>query len=131
MLRISTIETHNERRLTLEGKLVSPWTTELRSTCENARQNLGGRELVVDLKNITVISEEGEKLLAALMNEGLKFHCCGVFAKQMLRQLARNREDLWQLRASPNENCDPVIGASDVEVQLQRTSERGANEGSR
>jgi anti-anti-sigma regulatory factor len=89
MLRISTMEAHNERRLVLEGKLIAPWTTEVRSACEKARANLEGRELVVDLKNLTVISQEGENLLAALMNEGVKFRCCGVFTRQVLRQLAR------------------------------------------
>jgi anti-anti-sigma regulatory factor len=89
MLRISTIEAHNERRLVLEGKLIAPWTTELRIACEKARENLEGRELVVDLKNLTVISQEGENLLVALMNEGVKFRCCGVFTRQLLRQLAR------------------------------------------
>jgi len=89
MVRVSIREARNERRLVLEGKLVTPWTTELRSACEKARQNLQGRELVVDLKNLTVISQEGENLLVALMNEGVKFRCCGVFTRQMLRQLAR------------------------------------------
>ncbi len=89
MLRISTKEAHNERRLVLEGKLITPWTTELRSACEKARENLKGRELVVDLRNLTVISPEGENLLVTLMNEGIKFRCCGVFTRQVLRQLAR------------------------------------------
>jgi len=56
MLRISAIEDHNEQRLVLEGKLIVPWTSEVRSACEKARQTLEGRELVVDLKNLTVIS---------------------------------------------------------------------------
>ena len=89
MLRISIIELRNERRLVLEGKLIAPWTAELRSTCEKARQNLKGRELVVDLRNLTVISPEGEHLLVALMSEGVKFRCCGVFTRQLLRELAR------------------------------------------
>ena len=89
-MRISTVEARQERRLVLEGKLITPWTTELRIACEEARKNLEGRRLVVDLKNLTVISPEGEDLLAALVNEGVRFRCCGVFMKQMLRQVARN-----------------------------------------
>ena len=89
MLRISTVEARNERRLVLEGKLISPWTVELRKACEKSRQDLKGRELVVDLKNLTVISEEGENLLAALMNDGARFRCSGVFTRQVLRQVAR------------------------------------------
>ena len=88
-MRISTVEARNERRLVLEGKLIAPWATELKSACEKARENLQGRELVVDLKNVTNIDQEGENLLAALMNEGIKFRSCGVFTKQVLRQVAR------------------------------------------
>jgi anti-anti-sigma regulatory factor len=90
MLRISTVEAKNERRLVLEGKLVSPWTAELRRACEKARQDLKGRKLTVDLKNLTVISQEGENVLAVLMNEGVKLRCCGVFTRQVLRQVARS-----------------------------------------
>jgi anti-anti-sigma regulatory factor len=83
------IEARNERHLVLEGKLITPWTHELRSACERARVDLGDRALVVDLKNVTVISPEGEETLSALMSEGVKFRCCGVFTSQVLRQITR------------------------------------------
>ena len=89
MLKISVVESPNQRRLVLEGKLIPPWTAELESVCEEARENLGARELVVDLKDVSVIGQKGEDLLAVLLNEGVKFRCCGVFAKHVLRQLAR------------------------------------------
>ena len=92
MLRISAIEDHNEQRLVLEGKLIVPWTSEVRKACEKARQTLEGRELVVDLKNLTVISEQGEDLLAALMSEGVRFRSRGVFAKHVLRRIARRAQ---------------------------------------
>jgi len=60
MLKISTIDNLNQRRLILEGKLVAPWVAELRSTCQNSRADLHGRELVFDMKRITTISQEGE-----------------------------------------------------------------------
>ena len=89
MLRISTIEVDNERRLVVEGKLIAPWTNELKSECEKAKQNLAGRELIVELKNVTVISPDGEDLLAALIAARVKCRCCGVFGKEILRQLTR------------------------------------------
>ncbi|MBV8551318.1 MAG: hypothetical protein JOY54_08460 [Acidobacteriaceae bacterium] len=91
MLRISTIEADNELRLVVEGKLIAPWTKELRSECEKAKENLDGRDLVVDLKNLSVIDQEGETLLTALMNDDVKFRCSGVFVKQVLRQVALRR----------------------------------------
>jgi hypothetical protein len=46
---------------------------------------------VIDVKNLTGISQEGEDVVLALMNEGAKFRRRGVFAKQILRQLATRR----------------------------------------
>jgi hypothetical protein len=43
------------------------------------------------VKNLTGISQCGEDVLLALMNEEAKFHCRDVFAKQILRQLASRR----------------------------------------
>jgi hypothetical protein len=89
MLKISIVEAHNQRRLLVEGMLVAPWSAELISTCDKAKEGLDGRELLVELVNLTAISHEGENALIALMNDGMKFRGCGVFAKQVLRQLAR------------------------------------------
>jgi hypothetical protein len=40
---------------------------ELRSAFEGARADLQGRELVVEMKHITTISQEGENVLLQLM----------------------------------------------------------------
>ena len=40
MLKISLVDSPNERQLVLEGKLVAPWTVELRKACEHAKENL-------------------------------------------------------------------------------------------
>jgi len=95
MLRITCVDDKREQRLVLEGKLIAPWTTEVRNACEDARQRLGLRQLVIDLRNLTEISEQGEDLLAALMSEGVRFRFRGVFAKQVLRQVARRAEAQW------------------------------------
>ena len=87
MLKISVVDFRNERQLVLEGKLVAPWTNELATACQQAREGLKGCELVVDLKHLTVVSQEGQNLLAALMSEGIKLRTSGVFAKQVVRQL--------------------------------------------
>ena len=88
MLKISLIDAHTKRRLTLEGKLIPPWTSELRTACEEARTGLNGRELVIDLKHITAINQEGENTLCELMSEGIKLCARGVFTKQILKQVA-------------------------------------------
>jgi hypothetical protein len=64
MMKISLVDAPTQRRLIVEGKVITPWAAELRSACENARADLGGRELVVEMKHVTTIRQEGEKLLS-------------------------------------------------------------------
>ena len=87
MLKISIVDSDKERRLILEGKLIAPWSTELQRACDEARQSVRDRPIGLDLKNLTVISQEGENLLAALMKEGIKVRGCCVFAREVLRKL--------------------------------------------
>jgi anti-anti-sigma regulatory factor len=87
MLKISTLETSSERRLILEGKLIAPWTSAVSEACAKAKVNLQGRELIVDLRGLSVISQSGENLLITLMNDAVKFHC-SLFAKQLLDKVS-------------------------------------------
>jgi hypothetical protein len=89
MLKISTVENPSQRRLVLEGKLTHPWASELRNECSRTGGDLRGRELIVDIKNLTAISQEGENVLVELINGGVKIRGCGVFTKHVLKQLAR------------------------------------------
>ena len=89
MLKISIVEGRKQRRLVVEGRLVAPWTAELKAACERAGSGLDGRELVIDLKNLTTISQQGENLLLELMKQGVKFRGGGVYTNEMLKQVAR------------------------------------------
>jgi hypothetical protein len=89
MLKISVIDGRTQRRLIVEGKLIPPWAAELMSACEDARVDLRGRGLVVEMKQVTTISQEGENVILQLINEGVRFRCRGVFTKHVLKQLIR------------------------------------------
>jgi hypothetical protein len=89
MLRISVIDSRTERRLVLEGKLIAPWVAELRAAWKAANRKIEDRTLVVDLENVTVLSQEGENALLELMSEGAKFRCSGVLTKHVIQQLRR------------------------------------------
>ena len=89
MLKISIVEGRKQRWLVVEGKLVAPWSDELKAACERAGSGLNGRELVIDLKNVTTISQQGENLLLELMKRRVKCRGCGVFTNEILKQVAR------------------------------------------
>jgi anti-anti-sigma regulatory factor len=89
MLKISILETPSHRRLVVEGKLIAPWSTELRRVWREATAELNGRELVIDVKGVTAIGEDGESALLEMMKEGARFRSSGVFTKWILKRLAR------------------------------------------
>jgi hypothetical protein len=89
MLKISILDTARHRRLVIEGKLIAPWADELKSVWRTATADLNSRELVIDVKCLTAISQDGENVLLELMNEGATFRSSGVFTKQLLKRLAR------------------------------------------
>ncbi len=93
MLKISLIDSRTQRRLVLEGALISPWIAELKIAWERACAGAQGRNLVLDLKNVTQIGVSGEEVLSELMNQGARFSSGGVFTKHILRELTRRKAD--------------------------------------
>ena len=92
MFKISTIDTPSQRTLVVEGTLTGYWVAELRTTWRTASQELGGRKLVIDLGNLTVISLEGEEAILDLMKQGAKFSRGGILTRHVLRQLTRKKQ---------------------------------------
>jgi anti-anti-sigma regulatory factor len=89
MLKISMIENDHKRQLVLEGKLVAPWTAELKNFGQEALVDGDQRELVIDLRSVTAISADGEDVLLVLMDQGARFRVSGVFMRQVLKHLSR------------------------------------------
>jgi hypothetical protein len=91
MFKISIANTPCRCTLLVEGTLIGPWIAELGTTWRNASQDLGGRKLIIDLSDVTVISREGEDAIFDLMKKGANFSCGGVLMKHVLKELARKK----------------------------------------
>jgi hypothetical protein len=89
MFKISIADTPSHRTLIVEGTLVGPWIAELGAIWRNTSQDLSGRNLVIDLTNVTVISHEGEEAIFELMKQGANFSCSGILMRHVLKELAR------------------------------------------
>jgi anti-anti-sigma regulatory factor len=93
MLRITIAETLTEQRWTLEGQLVQPWISELKSTwtrTETARQE---RKCVVDLSGVTFIDKCGEKALAELSREGAELIATGCYTRHVVYNIERKKSN--------------------------------------
>jgi hypothetical protein len=89
VLKISVIDTPWQRKLVVEGKLIFPWAAELRTAYESSAADLAGREIVIEIRDLMAVSQEGENVLLELMNKGVTFHSSGVFTRQVMKTLAR------------------------------------------
>jgi hypothetical protein len=92
MLKISIVDTSAQCRIVLEGQLIAPWVTELKKTWKALAADLGGRELVADISDVTFINREGENALLELMRHGAKFQYRGVFSKHIVEDLTRRQK---------------------------------------
>lgn len=101
MLKISVVDSRSRRRVVIEGTLVKPWLAALRGAWQAAKADLEDRKLILDMKNVTRISEEGENVLSELLKEGASFSSSGVLTKYLLQQLVRRNNKSARLASTP------------------------------
>lgn len=89
MLKISISETSTERKMSLKGQMIGTDVRELRTICTRLKGKLDGRALVIDIKGVALINQEGENLLLELINWGAKLRPEGALAQCVLQQLAK------------------------------------------
>jgi hypothetical protein len=87
MLKITITETPIERRWVVQGRLVGPWVSELRTTWERAYGSQGKRTCIIDLNDVTFMDKGGERLLRAMSRQGAKLMADGIYIKHVLEQL--------------------------------------------
>jgi anti-anti-sigma regulatory factor len=87
MLRITIAETPTEQKWTLEGRLVHPWISELKSTWTKTKTARRERKCVVDLTAVTFIDKNGEKVLAQLFKQGAELIARGCYTRHVVHNI--------------------------------------------
>jgi anti-anti-sigma regulatory factor len=90
-LRITIAETLTEQRWTLEGRLVQPWVTELKSNWAKTETARRERRCIVDLTGITFIDKSGEKALSALFKQGAELIATGVYTGHVVHNIEKKK----------------------------------------
>ena len=93
MLRITIAETLSEQRWTLEGRLVQPWISELKSNWAKTETARRERKCVVDLTGVTFIDKSGEKALAELFKEGAELIATGIYTRHVVHNIERKKSN--------------------------------------
>ena len=87
MLKITIMELATERRWIVQGSLVGPWVSELRTTWKRAHRNHDKRACIIDLNDVTFIDKSGERLLRAISRKGAQLIAGGMYVKHVVEQL--------------------------------------------
>ena len=93
MLRITIAETLTEQRWTLEGRLVQPWISELKTNWARTETARRERKCVVDLTGVTFIDKSGEKALADLSKGGAELIATGCYTRHVVHDIERKKSN--------------------------------------
>ena len=87
MLKINFSQTPAEERWILHGRLTEPWVNELKACWKKNHRTDMARACIVDLNEVTVIDESGERLLLMLTRNGVQFIASGIYTRHVLGQV--------------------------------------------
>jgi anti-anti-sigma regulatory factor len=87
VLKITIIETATDRRWILQGRLVGPWVSELRTTWKRAHKSQDKRACIIDLNDVMSLDKSGERLLRAMHKKGAQLTAAGMYVKHVVEQL--------------------------------------------
>ncbi len=71
----------------MQGSLVGPWVSELRTTWKRAHRSHDKRACIIDLNDVTFIDKSGERLLRAISKKGAQLIAGGMYVKHVVEQL--------------------------------------------
>jgi anti-anti-sigma regulatory factor len=91
VLKITIVETATDRRWIVQGRLVGPWVSELRTTWKKAHRAHDERACIIDLNDVMFIDKSGERLLRAISKKGAQLIARGMYVKHVLEQLKSGR----------------------------------------
>ena len=87
VLKITMTETPAERRWIVQGRLVGPWVSELRTAWKRTHGGQDERICIIDLNDVTFIDKGGERLLRALAKKGAQLIATGVYIQHVLEEV--------------------------------------------
>src|SRR5262245_35501365 len=87
MLRITTDENAHTITLRLEGRLEGPWVTLLANCWWSEQARSDGRQLRVDLNDVTFIDTEGKARLAQMHEQGAAFISGDLMTKGIVAEI--------------------------------------------
>lgn len=93
MLKITSEKISGSVRLTLEGKLIGVWISELEREWHTIQQ-AETVPLDVDLTGVTFVGEEGKELLKRMWRAGARLLATGCCTGHLVEEIMHSRPDV-------------------------------------
>lgn len=87
LIRISKIHEGSKLHLFVEGTLSDGWVDALETSWVEARSQLNGEPLRLDLSDVTYIDDRGRELLARMIQSGAKLHATGIMTRAIVKEI--------------------------------------------
>lgn len=102
MLRITLHEEGGQCRLELAGKLGGPWVAETENVWLSAP--CSGKEVEVDMRQVTGVDDAGRELLAAMHRAGACFTAKGLAMTELIEEITGKQPSNATERQRKNED---------------------------
>jgi hypothetical protein len=104
MLRITVHENGTLYRLELAGRLEGPWVAEIEHAWRSS--SWSGKEIEVDMRDVTGVDDAGRELLAAMHQAGARLVAKGVWMRALIEEIT-GQQPFDGTKGSQTENFPP------------------------
>jgi len=88
MLKITILDSAEELRLRLEGRLSGPWVAELRQCWQTAASTTQNRAAVLDLREVDFVDSDGQTLLEEMHRQGARLEASCPLIQHLVEEIA-------------------------------------------
>jgi hypothetical protein len=92
MLKITIHDSAAALRFRLEGRLTGPWVDELRQCWRTAASTTGGRETVLDLREVDFVCPDGQELLSEMYGKGVRLLAATPLIQAMVEEISHSSD---------------------------------------
>ena len=115
MLRIIVHQDLRQCRLELAGRLCGPWVGETERAWHSA--SCSGKEIEVDMREVTGVDAAGRELLAAMHHAGTRLIAKGVWMTALIEEIVGKPPIDGNQRGRRREGLAPSRGLPDQEKE--------------
>lgn len=102
MLKITTERNARSITLRVEGRLTGPWVSELERAWRAIITDPADGRVAVDLTDVTLVGEEGKRLLEVMYGEGVKLKASGCVTRRLVEEIGQSFNRIHPKHAVPN-----------------------------